>query len=680
MKEKGNFNLRFNFPVSSISLIPPIPLISLLPLILFILIIITPVRSQSLSDPCPDYKSSRADKAYDKAIRAFSQREYSECIGLMKDVIEIEPDYADAYFVLGLIYIKENRMNLKAAKQNFQKVISICPSYDVYAYYHLARIAYGAQEYKDAYDYISRFLEDVDKIKSDQDYDEAVRIKDFAKFYDDMLSHPVPFEPKPVPGISTEFDEYLSIISPDNEMALFTRKMKFLPTKDDLTSQTVYKEKFMYSYRNEDEFDRGSLMPFPFNKYDNEGGATLTINNRLLYYTLCKFTSGKSYYNCDICSSENINGTWTAIESLGDKVNGDNTWESQPSITSDGKTLYFVSDREGGVGGYDIYKTVKETNGEWGYPVNLGTAINTPGNEKSPFIHTDSQTLYFSSDGLMGLGGYDIFYAKLNSDGSWNKPKNIGYPINSFDDDVGFFVSTDGHYGYFASNKFEGFGGWDLYSFDLYEEARPEKVLIVKGRISNLKTKDFKDTRVEIKNIETKKITEFEVDTITGEYFGAVLLRNDYIMTVKKKGYVQESKYISKINPRYSRALEMNTELKPIEVGKSYRLNDVYFDFNSVELKQESVVVIEQFYQFLSENPGMKVSIQGHTDDIGGDQDNLKLSEQRAKAVYEELIKLGINIERLDYKGFGESQPIDTNETEDGRAKNRRTVFVILEK
>ncbi|MBM3437080.1 MAG: hypothetical protein FJY07_12795, partial [Bacteroidetes bacterium] len=309
---------------------------------------------QAISDSCPDYKNSRADKLYDKAIRAYSMREYSECIGLMKEVTEIEPDYADAYFVLGLIYIKESRMNLKAARLNFLKVISICPGYDVYAYYHLARIAYGAQDYQSAYDYINVFLKDVDKIKTDQDYDEAVRIKEFAKFYADMLGHPVPFDPRPVPGISTEYDEYLPIISPDNEMALFTRKMKFLPTKDDLTSQAVYKERFMYSIRDEDEFDRGTMMPAPFNKFDNEGGATLTINNRLLYYTLCKFASGKSYYNCDICSSENVNGTWTPIESLGSKVNGDNSWESQPSITSDGKTLYFVSDRAGGLGGYDF--------------------------------------------------------------------------------------------------------------------------------------------------------------------------------------------------------------------------------------------------------------------------------------------------------------------------------------
>ena len=411
--------------------------------------------------------------------------------------------------------------------------------------------------------------------------------------------NPVPFNPRPVPGISTEYDEYLTIISPDNEMALFTRKIKIPPSRDNITPQMSFKERFFFSNRENDEFTRGDLMPFPFNKHDNEGGATITIDNKMLFYTLCKYTEDRRYYNCDICYSENINGTWTLIESIGENVNRNNSWESQPSITSDGNTLYFVSDRDGGYGGYDIYITRKDSAGIWSFPQNLGPVINSTGNEKSPFIHTDSQTLYFSSDGWMGLGGYDIFYAKLNENDSWTTPKNIGYPINSQDDDVGFFVSTDGHYGYFASNKFEGFGGWDLYSFDLYEEARPEKVLFLKGIINDPEHKGFKNTIVELKNIESKRIKEIPVDTLTGEYVTVVPFKNDYVMTVKKKGYVQESKYLSKINPQFAKPIDVFVDLKQIEVGRSYRLNDIYFDFNSTDLKQESMNIIDEFYQFL---------------------------------------------------------------------------------
>jgi len=584
------------------------------------------------TDLCPEYKNNRADKVYDKAIRAFRQRDYSMSIGLLNDVIDIEPDYADAYFVLGLIYIKERRMNLSEARKNFLEVVQICPTYDIYAYYHLARIAYGSQDYSATYDFISVFLEDVDLIKSDEDYNDAIMLQDFSKFYDELLSNPVPFNPRPVPGISTEYDEYLSIISPDDEMALFTRKIKIPPSRDNITPQMSFKERFFYSNRENDEFTRGDLMPFPFNKHDNEGGATITIDNKMLFYTLCKYTEDRRYYNCDICYSENINGTWTLIESIGENVNRNNSWESQPSITSDGNTLYFVSDRDGGYGGYDIYITQKDSAGTWSFPQNLGPVINSTGNEKSPFIHTDSQTLYFSSDGWMGLGGYDIFYSKLNESDSWKIPKNIGFPINSHDDDVGFFVSTDGDYGYFASNKFEGFGGWDLYSFDLYEEARPEKVLFLKGIINDPENKGFKNTIVELKNIESKRIKEIPVDTLTGEYITVVPFKNDYVMTVKKKGYVQESKYLSKINPQFAKPIDVFVDLKQIEVGRSYRLNDIYFDFNSFDLKPESMNIIDEFHQFLLTNPTMKVSIQGHTDNIGNREDNQKTLRKQGQS------------------------------------------------
>jgi outer membrane protein OmpA-like peptidoglycan-associated protein/tetratricopeptide (TPR) repeat protein len=635
--------------------------------------------SQSTHD-CPDYKGKKADKIYDNALKSYLQRDFSEAIRSLNQVIGIEPEYVDAYFVLGLIYIEDSRMNLKTARKHFSRVIELCPGYDVYAYYHLARIAYGASEYADAHRYVTRFLEDVDLIRSDEDYEEAVQLLEYSAFFDEMLSNPVPFDPKPVQGISTPMDEYLPIISPDNDMALFTRKIKIPPRRDDLTPQVRYRERFIFSRRNGPHFEEGDLMPFPFNQHDNEGGATLTIDNKTLYYTLCKYLDNRTYYNCDICYSEFRNGTWTEIQGISDRVNQPDSWESQPTITSDGQTLYFVSDRDGGYGGYDIYKTEKDEHGHWGYPVNMGPKINTSGNEKSPFIHTDSQTLYFSSDGHMGLGGYDIFFTKHNEDGSWSDPENIGYPINSYEDDVGFFVSTDGHYGYFASNKFDGIGGWDLYYFDLYEEARPEKVLFVKGKIEEEDDSGLKETRVELKNTETKEVTSIPVDTITGEYVAAVVFREDHILTVKRKGYVQESNYISQIDPRYSSPAKLTVSLKPVEIGESYRLNDIYFDFNSFELGRESKIVIEEFADFLFDNPSMKVSIEGHTDNIGNEGFNLILSEKRAKSVYDHLISQGISTGQIDYRGFGQSKPIASNATDEGRAMNRRTEFVIIEK
>jgi len=629
---------------------------------------------------CPEISNKRADKIYNKAIKAYQQWDRLHSLQYLNEVLDIEPNYVDAYFVLGLIYVEKNKLNLKAAEANFLNVIEICPDYDIYAYFYLAQIAYGAEYYLNSKEYIDIFLQDVDLIKTDKDYNEAVNILEYSKFFNSLFNNPVPFNPKPVPGISTNFDEYLPIISPDKELALFTRRVKIPPRRDDLTPQVKFKEKFMFSKRESNIFGPGQEMPSPFNKNDNEGGATLTIDNKTLYYTLCQFAKGKKYYNCDICFSENKFGSWTDIQSISEKVNHPEAWDSQPTVTSDGKTLYFVSDREGGYGGYDLYKTQKDNTGQWGSPENLGPTINTTGNEKSPFIHTDSQTLYFSSDGFMTMGGYDIFFSKLDTSGNWKQPRNIGYPINSYEDDIGFFASTDGRYGYFASNKYEGNGGWDVYYFDLYEEARPEKVLFIKGTVLATGDQNYKNMHIELKNVSSQEITDIPVDTTTGEYVAALPFREDYILTVKRKGFVQEAKYISHIDPRYKAVVDMIVNLKPIEVGMSYNLNDIYFDFNSAQLRPESKIVIEEFNNFLLENPNIKVSIQGHTDNVGNDHDNFILSENRAKSVYQHLLDLKISANRINYKGFGESKPVVSNATESGRSRNRRTEFVIIEK
>ena len=521
----------------------------------------------------------------------------------------------------------------------------------------------------------------MDKIKTDQDYNRATDLLNYSKFYINMIQHPVPFKPVVVEGISTSENEYLASFSPDNLIAFYTRVKKIMPDRNSLVQTPRLKEVFMYSDEIEPGlYGEGEEMPDPFNIYDNEGGASLTADNNQLYYTVCKKNSQSGYENCDIYFSENVNGEWSKIKPLSDKINKANSWESQPSISTDGKTLYFISDRQGGYGGYDIYKSTMEDNGEWGAPVNLGPTINSKGNEKSPFIHPDGITLYFSSDGWPGMGGYDIFYSKLDDNGAFSKPVNLGYPINSPDNEIGFFVSTDGTKGYFASNKFSGKGGWDLYSFDLYEEARPEKVLFIKGTVKDESSTLPVKAKIELRNVETKKVSEIPLDTNTGKYVAVTPFKNDYVMTIKKEGYVSESKYIAKTDTVFSAPANIDMDIKPIELNKSYRINDIYFDFNSFQLNPESKIVLDQFIEFLNFNPSLDIEIQGHTDNIGNDAENLKLSANRAKAVYDYLVQMGISSERLTYKGFGKTKPVATNETEEGRAKNRRTVFLITKK
>ena len=651
----------------------------LIGLILFLLLN-TPLNAQK-TNPCSKTYDKKVEKLYDEGMSFYKKGNYTETLRVMKSVISKEPEFTDAYYIIGLINFKRYNSNFKEAGRNFMKVLELCPEYNNYIFFYLGEISYTNESYDSVVRYLTEFVRDVDKIKSDEDYERAMELLNFSEFYLDVISKPVPFEPKVVEGISSVENEYLAILSPDNLMALYTREIKLLPDRNSLFQTSKKVEKFMFSTKTEDGiFSDGEEMPEPFNMNENEGGATLTIDNNTLYYTVCKYTKNNTYYNCDIYYSENVYGDWTKIKGVSDRINQSTTWESQPSISSNGNTLYFISDRPGGIGGYDIYKSVKNDKGEWSYPVNLGPKINSKGNEKSPFIHPDGKTLYFSSDGWKGLGGSDIFYSRADSSGNWGKPKNIGYPINSADDEVGFFVSTDGSHGFYASNKLRGKGGWDLYSFELYPEAQPEKVLFIKGTVRSEAIAEPVKARIELKNMETKKISEIPLDSTTGNYVTVAPFNDDYVMTVKKEGYVYETRYISRIDSTFKTPATVDVEIEQIELNKSYQINDIYFNFNSYSLSDESKAVLDQLIEFLNENPKIRIQIQGHTDNIGNDADNLYLSENRARSVYDYLLTKNIEKFRLTFKGYGETMPVATNDTEEGRARNRRTVFVITEK
>lgn len=643
--------------------------------------------------------SKKQAKTFEEAMMNYSQgrrfgnklpetadKYYKTSMLLLKEIIDANDEYAPAYYYLGCINVFKKGNNLSAAEKYFLKSIELCPDGMHDAYFQLGKIYFGLEKYDLTISNLNSYLKKSENIDDDSVYVEAKEILEWAKQINDIKSKPVKFNPRVVEGISSPDDEYLVIITPDNEKAFYTRKTK-VKTMQSWSGGDDYKEMFFVSNRiadankllSERPFDKGKPMPEPFNMNANEGGATVTIDNKEMILTICKYEDKKnpSYANCDLYYTKFEYGMWRDLEKI-DAVNTPNYWESQPSISSDGKDLYFISDRPGGMGGYDIYLSQRDENGNWGVPKNLGKNINSKGNEKSPFIHTDSKTLYFSSAGHPGVGGYDIFYSRLDKNGNWQKAVNIGYPINTSYDDVGFFVSTNGKYGYFGSNNMqEGIGGWDFYSFDLYEEARPEKVLFVKGTVKNEIDDTPVDAKVQLKNIETKEIKEIPVDIETGDYVAAIPFDADFLLTVKKADFVYENAYISKDDTTFDEPKQLDIDLEPVVVGKSYRMNDIYYKSNSAELLPESKKVLDDFIDFLNENPNIKAKIQGHTDNIGSDAFNMTLSEERAKSVFNYLIENGVKAHRLSYKGFGESKPVDTNDTEAGRAMNRRTEFLI---
>ncbi len=645
--------------------------------------------AQETDDACPKLTNKKAIKSYEMAMELFGDRKMTAAVPYFKEVIELEPTTAEPYYYLGYYNFKITE-NYSAAEGYLTKAIAICPEVDLYAYYFLGDIYYGKEDWAKAVEYLKKFVEDPALVDNDGDINRARDMLKWSKFYNDLYTKPVPFEPEYIRGVCSPLHEYLPSFSPDGELAFYTRVLEMPPRKDDIFQKKYYKEALFCSTLVNGVFDSGKEMGYPFNETENVGGASITIDNKTLFVAVGTMMID-GYLNVDIYYTvKGSDGYWSGLDTV-PGINGRRTWEAMPSVSSDGNALYFVSDRPGGFGAGDIWVARKKADGTWSAPENLGPVINTPGDEKTPFIHTDSQTLYFTSGDAMdnngqltgighpGLGGLDIFYSRLGEDGKWSKPVNIGYPINTPKDESGFLVSTNGKTGYFTSTKHNGPGGYDVYGFNLYKEARPEEVMLIKGEVKQEDNQQPVNARIELKNVVTKKITEIPVDSMTGKYVAALVFKNDYILTVKTDDYAYESKYIAKTDSVVEET-KVNFEVKPIVVGESYRLNDIFFSTNSAELTPESCFVLDGFIEFLSDNGKIKVSIQGHTDNIGKAEDNLLLSENRAKSVYDYIVSKGISADRLTYKGFGEDKPIATNDTYEGRAKNRRTEFLIIEK
>jgi|SaaInlStandDraft_1057018.scaffolds.fasta_scaffold06318_3 outer membrane protein OmpA-like peptidoglycan-associated protein len=553
------------------------------------------------------------------------------------------------------------------------EVLYVCEDNFPIIYYILGEIAYQQKDFVSSANYLQI---SINNGLEDKYYDIAVEFLPKAQQLADIISNPVPFNPLIIEGVSTEYDEYLPAISPDQELIFFTRR--YLKKGIDIITPT-FQEEFISSKIEHDIFSVGQPLSYPFNIEDNEGGACISIDNNLLFFTKCSRVSG-NYNNCDIFYSEKRDGKWGEIQSFGKEICPMYSWESQPSLSSDGKSIIFASDREGGYGGVDLYIINKDNNGLWSKPINLGPEINSENNEKSPFLHTDGKTLFFASDNFPSLGGYDIFYSRKDSLNMWSKPINIGYPINSKFNEISLFVSTDGNQAIFASNNLEGIGGWDLYSFDLYSEAKPERVFFIKGDLLDSNGENINDVEIEIKNLNTKEIKVIKVKN--GQYAASLALSkdDDVLITVKKKGYSFNSQYISSENNEFLSPTNLNFELKDIVEGESFLLNNIYFELDSYDLNEVSNEIILEFAEYLKTNSSMIISINGYTDNIGELDYNKKLSRERALSVYNKLIIYGIAENRLQYKGYGEGNPKNDNSSDELRELNRRTEFFIIKK
>jgi outer membrane protein OmpA-like peptidoglycan-associated protein len=644
-----------------------------------------------------------------------------ERLKYLKQCLEEDPDFAEANLRMGFEYIVHAKLENKSfmpAVPFFMKSIAQCADIHSEPYYYIGFAYYEEMKYDSSNKYLNKFIKftSTDEKKFGKDYNselyQAKEMVKSAKKEGELEKLVVPFAPKLVEGVSTERDEYLAYISPDDKNCLFVRVMP-INNKNVVYQTDKEQEVFMRSRKDKTNvFDKGEEMPFPFNATnDNQGGCTITMDNKYLYFAMMR-DEGGAQKNCDIYVSRNNDDEWKPFSKV--PFNDPVYWDSQPTVSADGNTIIFASDRKNGYGGIDLYQSTKDpATGKWGPAINLGPNVNTPGDEKTPFIHMDSKTLYFSSGptrsgvgGHYGFGGYDIFYVRKNEKGEWGEVKNIGKPINGPDNDAGFFVSTDAQTGYFVSYAGEkvstnkSAGKYDLYSFPLYKEAQPEEMALTGGKAIDKDGEPIRGAKVEVKTLGTNEKLKTLVDSLSGEFMVAVNAKkhDKIVVSVKKEGMVYNSAVVDVKqaveafkNPPVIKASTNPDEPTPepkkpimikmdsVKVGSSFVINDIFYNSNSADLQEDSKKVLQSFADYLKENPKMVIEIQGHTDNVGSASANQALSANRAFTVKATLESFGINGDRIKAKGFGPSRPVADNSSEAGRAKNRRTEFLIEE-
>ncbi len=611
------------------------------------------------------YPEKNKDKKLVKKIeKLIEKRSYYDAIDALQNT-----NQAAVFFELKAEILFRSGDFFNAETQAL-KAIELCPDNFPKAYYFLGEIAYKRKDYVNADIYLKKAI---NLQIGDPYYSDAIMLYENAKILAQIINNPVKFNPQIVKGVSTQDDEYLPIISPDQELSFFTRRSDKMSLQD-ITTTTI--EEFVFSKKINGDFEVGQALTYPFNLESNEGGASITIDNKILYYTKC-IRDNKGYNNCDIYYVNRENGAWSNVQEFPKNISKIDSWESQPTVSSDGKTILFSSDRSGGYGKMDLYE-ISKVNDTWTSAKNLGSAINSNENEKSPYLHTDGKTLFFASTNFPTLGGFDIFYSRKDSLGNWQKPINIGYPINTVADEISLFVSTDGNQAYFASNNLNGIGGWDIYSFGLYEGAKPERVLFLKGDLLDENKQIIEDVDLEIKNLTTQEITTIKVDA--GAYISSLTLAkdDDVLITIKKEGFAFNSTYISANDTSFNSPADLNFEMQSLEQGKSFSIENIYFDNNSYELKRTTNEILIEFAKYLEVNNTLIIEINGFTDNVGNQAYNQLLSENRAKAVRDLILLQGISEKRVFYNGFGESYPITSNDSEKGRGQNRRTEFKII--
>ena len=608
--------------------------------------------------------SKKALDLYNKALQQAQDEHFLEGIQTLQDAIKIEPNYIDAYLSMAGMY--GELKNYQGAIDNYEKARSIDSNYfKDYNITYSINLA-GKGEFQKALDAIEIFLSIPNLNETSRKAGEYRRgcYRFAIEWAKKMQGIKYKFDPINLgDSINTKDSEYYPTITLDGNKLVFTRRVN------------NYNEDFYGSDRKDTSWTKAKALFGNINTNMNEGAQNISQDGQWLIFTGCNFPDGMG--SCDLYISYLTSEGWSTPENLGPAINTE-FWEAAPSLSPDKRDLYFASRRAGGYGGNDIYVSHRMQNGRWTPAENLGPVINTIGDESTPFIHADNQSLYFTSNGHSGYGGDDLFVSRKTADGKWTIPENLGYPINTIENEGSLIIAADGKTAYYASDRADSHGGLDIYTFELRNDIRPSKTLWVKGKVFDKKTGKGLPSSVELTDLSSKNVLSKVQTDETGNYLITLPVGKDYAFNVNRKGYLMFSENYSLSQNGSDSTYHVDIPLQPLETNATVVLKNIFYDLNKFDLRPESQVELDKLVQLMKDNPTLAIQINGHTDNIGKPADNLVLSQNRAKAVVSYLTSKGIDPKRLSFKGWGDTQPIADNKTDGGRAQNRRTELKVV--
>ncbi|MFD2934487.1 OmpA family protein [Spirosoma flavum] len=605
---------------------------------------------------------SKAQELYAQSIKLFGERKAGEAIPFMEQAVKQDPTFTDAYLKLGQLY--EFTKHYDPAIAAYRSAIQLQPDSPASggAYQGLSNALLRLGRYSDALPYLEKFQTLV--APQSALAKRIARQIETARFGQEALAHPQAVDPKPLSSVlQTTPSQYFPVLTADEQTLVFTA---LKPEGD---------EDLMTATFNGETWSPPVSLASSINTPDNEGTASLSADGRTLVFTACQ--GRKGFGSCDLYMSHKTGSDWSSPENLGPAINT-HFYESQPALSADGRQLYFISDRPGGKGRRDIWRSDLATNGSWAEPVNLGEPVNTAFNEASPFIHANGQSLFFASEGHIGLGGYDLFVTDSGGSG-WSAPTNLGYPINTAEDQASLFVTANGTRAYYSfEEQKEGVSQKSrLYTFDLPESLRERvrPVSFLKGMVADAKTKKPLAATVELVDLKTNQVvSQVQADAQTGQYTAVLPSGGEYALYVSVPGYLFKSLSFDFTQKTKGEGLSLSVPLEPVVAGSSANetLNNLFFEYGRYDLAEKSLTELNRLSLFMQANRTVNIEIAGHTDDKGDAAANLVLSQKRAQAVVAYLTKAGIQPDRIQAVGYGKTRPLVPNTTDENRRLNRR--------